>query len=75
MTDLLLINPSFADPGKSKYLKFDPTSMFGVTPPLGLIYVAANVLNAGFSVEFLDMEAESIHYCDLGGVDSQIIWI
>lgn len=63
--DLLLINPSYADYGKAKISKWDFYSLPSVVPPLGIMYVAASAINAGYNVKFIDMEAETICFSKL----------
>jgi len=65
MTDLVLINPSYGDYGKEKKLLSNIYSLLEVAPPLGLLYVGANAINAGYNVELIDMEAEVISFREL----------
>ena len=67
MTDLLLINPSFVHPDR-KTFRLDPVSFFGVTPPLGILYVASNAIKAGYKVDVIDLEAERIPFSRLGKI-------
>jgi len=65
MTDLVLINPSYFDYGKGRNLLHHTYSILEVAPPLGLLYVGANAINAGYKVKLIDMEAEVISYKEL----------
>jgi len=62
MTDLLLINPSCVDYSRGGISFWNFYSLLEVMPPLGITYVAASAINAGYSIKLLDMEAEATNH-------------
>lgn len=72
MTDFLLISPSYIDYGSSRLLKWDFYSLLEVTPPLGILYVASSAIEAGYKVQFIDLEAERISFKRLGQIIKEI---
>ena len=72
MTDLLLIHPSYVDYNNTKIFKWDAYSLLDLMPPLGIMYIAASAIKAGYSIKFIDMEAEAISFDKLGKIVKDI---
>ncbi len=72
MIDLLLINPSYVDYGKKSLYRWNFYSLLEIMPPLGIIYIAANAIKAGYNVKFIDMEAEVISFKKLEKIVKKI---
>lgn len=72
MVDLFLISPSYVNYGKTRMSVWNFYSLLEVMPPLGISYVAANAINAGYNVKFIDMEAETTKFKDLKKIIKRI---
>lgn len=68
MTDLFLINPSYIDYGRGKMSVWNFYSLFEIMPPLGITYVAASAINAGYNIRLIDMEAEATRFGELAEI-------
>jgi len=59
MIDILLISPPFSDYSKKKGIPLRMPHL-QIIPPLGLLYIASSLKEAGFRVKVIDMEVDKI---------------